>query len=128
MLPLMQKLLPLLYGNVASVVSNVLLNRPMGPAVDLEPLETAVARVRAENRELREKSTAQNAALQRIGDELELAKEALERQALAQTEMAEDLRRLRTKVAVLGWVGLGLLVVSLAGSIYLFLRVQQIVH
>lgn len=128
MLPLMQKLLPLLDGNVASVVANVLLNRPMGPAVDLEPLEIAIDRLRAENRELRDKNFAQNAALQRIGDELELVKEAAERQALAQTEMVEDLRRLRTKVAVMGWLGLGLMVVSFAGSVFILLRVEQILH
>jgi hypothetical protein len=129
MVPLLQKLLPLLDGNVASAVANLLLSRPAGaPAVDLEPLETALMHVRGDLAVMQDKSIQQETALKRIDDQLGTVKEALERAALEQKEAAEELSQTRRSVRIFAVLGAVLLVISIGLNATLFLYVRGILR
>lgn len=125
-LPVMQKMLPLLEGNVASAVSNLLAPYPQGHAVDLEPLENAVGEMHKEHLDLRNRVAEQNTMLKRVADQIDMVKEATDRNSLGQQELLQDLHSLRKKVSVYGWVGLALLLVSILMNVALFLRVEGI--
>lgn len=126
-LPVVQKVLPLLDGNVASVVSSVLTPRPQAPRpVNLAPIEAALDKLHIEQREIRNQIAEQNASLLRAADQLEKVKEATDRNTLEQQELMEDLHRMRKKLMVYAWVGLSLLVIAIAANIILFLRIQHV--
>jgi len=119
--PLLQKLLPLLDGNVASAVANLLAPRLMSPpAVDLAPLESSLAKLRGEIAVMQDKNAQQNVAFKRIDDQLETMKDALERTALEQKEVAEEVGKIRRSVLILWLIGAGLVVVSIGVNAALF--------
>lgn len=127
-LPVVQRLLPLLDGNIASVVANMLGSTAMRASAELGPLESAVSRLRAENTVLRDKIDDQHVELRRIGDELQSVKDAAEGQTQELKEMRDSLDSLQMRVTVVEWVGLGLLALSIAANVFLFLRVENILH
>jgi|HubBroStandDraft_5_1064220.scaffolds.fasta_scaffold389616_1 hypothetical protein len=124
-LPLVQKVLPLLDGNVALAVANLLVPRQQGPVLDLKPIEGALTRIRAEHLELGGKIDEQGTTLKRIGDQLDLVKESTERHSQEQKEVTDDLHLLQKKVTVFAWTGLILLAVSIGVNVVLFLRVEH---
>lgn len=121
-LPLVQRALPLLEGNMASAVVNLLAPMPQGARVDLQPVEHALKVLHMELEELRGKSGDQSAELKRIGEQLEEVKDAADRQATRQQELADDLNRLRRRVTVLAALGLILLAASLGVGIAVLVR------
>lgn len=124
----MQKILPLLDGNVASAVSNLLAPRPApGAPANLTRMENALVKLHAEQREMRGQIGEQTASFKRVADQLDMVKEATDRNTLEQQELMDDLRRMRRKVAVFAWVGLGLLMVSIAVNVILFLHMQHVI-
>lgn len=136
-LPFVQKLLPLLDGNVVTAVSSLLapmMNQPRhAPApqqvkVDLEPMERGLAELRAGHRELRNQVADQVTAMKRVEDQLERVREATDRNTLEQQEMVEDLRAVGNRVSTLAIVGVVLLAVSLGLNIYLMLQLQHLLH
>ena len=66
--------------------------------------------------------------LRRIGDELQSVREASEGQTEELKEMRDSLDSLQMRVTVVEWVGLGLLALSIAANVFLFLRVENILH
>jgi hypothetical protein len=127
-LPLVQKVLPLLDGNVALAVANLLAPRLQGPPLDLQPMETAVTRMRSELGSLREGIATHEGALKRIGEQLETVQDWLERDATGQKEIAEDLRRVQKRVTVLAVAGLIVLVASIAANVMVLVRMDRILH
>lgn len=126
-LPVVQKVLPLLDGNVASVVANVLAPRPQTPRpVNLAPIEDVLGKMHMEQRELRSQIAEQNTSILRVADQLEKVKEATDRNTLEQQELMDDLHRMRKKMVVYAWVGMGLLAIAIAANVVLFLRIQRI--
>jgi len=125
MVPLAQKLLPLLDGNVASAVANLLAPRaPAGPPVDLQPLETAIRQVRGDLAVMQDKSAQQDTALKRIDDQLETVKESLERASVEQKEAAEELTRTRKSVRTFAILGVILLFLLIGLNVALFVYVK----
>jgi hypothetical protein len=125
----MQKILPLLDGgSVAYAVSSLLAPRSPspGPAANLAPVEDALVKLHAEQREMRGQIGEQNTSLKRVADQLEMVKEATDRNTLEQQELVDDLHSMRRKVTVFAWVGLGLLAVSIVVNVVLFLRLQRV--
>jgi hypothetical protein len=126
-IPLVQRLLPLLDGNVGSAVSNLLNPHPQAPPppppVNLAPIEDGLAELQAEHRDLRVQVQEQNASLKRVEEQLEMVGEATGRNSLAQQELMEELKSVGKKVDeqkaashkanVLASVALGLLAVSM---------------
>ncbi len=128
LLPLVQKVLPLLDGNVASVAANLLAPRLQGPSVDIHPIEVELAKLRTGLADLQDKNTEHDAAFKRIGQDMELVKDALERTSFEQKEMAQEVSRLRTRMTVFSVIGVGLLIACLAIDVVMLLRVQQVLH
>ena len=127
-IPIVQKVLPLLDGNVALAVANLLVPRLQAPTVDLHPVEESVARMREELTGLRDGITSHETALGRMGEQLESVKDSLERSAAHQKELAEDLQRVQKRMTALSVVGLILLVASIAANAWLLVRVGQSLH
>jgi hypothetical protein len=128
LLPLVQKVLPLLDGNFASVALNLLAPRLQQPPVDIHPIEVGLAKLRADLSELRDKNVKHDAALKRIGQDIESVKDALERTSFEQKQMAREVSRLGTRITAFSVVVVLLLIASLAVDVVLLLRVQQALH
>ena len=125
-LPLIQKALPLLDGNVAAAIANLLMPTFQGQSVDLTPLENGLAKLRVDQAAVQSRVEAQGTALKQVGNQLESLKDAAERLSLEQKELAEELHGLRTRVGVFAWIGVGLLVVLVVVNVLLLLRVVGI--
>ena len=131
-IPIVQKFLPLLDGNVASVVSNLLRPAPAGPPappaprVDLAPLKEEIAELQAYHKELSDRIAEQNTSLKHVEDRLELVREATDRNTLEQQELLEDLKKMRIKVNVVAAVAIGLLAISLLVNLAQFLHIQRV--
>jgi hypothetical protein len=129
-MPIVQRLLPLLEGNVLTAISNVLTPRPQapppGPKVDLAPLESSLTELQTQQRGLREQVIEQNAALKRVEDQLEMVREATDRNTLEQQELLEDLKLFSGKVKVVAAIGIGVLVIGFVLNLLLFLHIQRV--
>jgi hypothetical protein len=124
--PLVQKVLPLLDGNVALAVANLLVPRLQAPPVDLHPVQASVAQLGEELASLRQGAAKHEATLKRIEDEVEAVKDSLERDLAGQKQLKEDLERVRTRMTAFAVVGLLLLAVSIAATVVLLIRVQKV--
>jgi hypothetical protein len=132
-LPFVQRILPLLDGNIGTAVSNILAPHhhappppPPAPPVDLAPIEDGLAHLQTEHRELREQVVEQNSSLKRVEDQLEMVREATDRNTLEQQELMEDLKGVGNKVNVFALVALGLLAVSVIVNIVLYLHILKV--
>jgi hypothetical protein len=127
--PLVQRLLPLLEGNVAATVSALVAHQfsPAQAPVNLEPVERELAEVRNSNRELRGQVMEQATALKRIDDHLGRVREATDRNTLEQQELVEKLHSTGKRITTLAIIGLVLLTVSMGLNIYLLLQARHIV-
>jgi hypothetical protein len=131
-IPIVQKFLPLLEGNVASVVSNILAPAapPAPPAesarVDLAPLKEEIAGLQTLHKDLRDKVAEQNSSLKRVEDHLGLVREATDRNTLEQQELMDDLKRMGRKVNIVAFIAIGLLAISVAVNVILFLHIQRV--
>jgi hypothetical protein len=127
-LPLVQKVLPLLDGNIASAVSNILTLRPQAPprSVDLAPVDKALAKLHFEQHELRSQVAEQSASLSRVADQVKLVRDATNRNTLKQQELTKTLESIQKKAKVFAWVVLGLLAISILVNAILFLRIQRL--
>ncbi len=132
-LPIVQRILPLLDGNVASAVSNLLAPRPHSPQasapppkVDLEPLEDGLAALQTQHRDLRDQIMEQNTSLKRVQDQLEMVREATDRNTLEQQELLEELKSFGTKVKIVAIIALGLVVIGVLLNLVLYLHIQRV--
>lgn len=130
-MPFVQRLLPLLDGNIGSAVSNVLTQRPHPPAppqppVNLAPLQGGLAEIQAQQLELRDQIAEQNTSLKRVEDQLDMVREATDRNTLEQQELMEDLKAVGQKVNLLALLAFGLLAVSIVINLILFLHIQRV--
>lgn len=130
-IPYVQKILPLIDGNIATTVSNILAPpRPHAPAPDLAPMiapiKESLAELQTQQRDLKEQFIEQNASLKRVEDHLELVREATDRNTLEQQELLEDLKSVGNKVNVVAIVAIGLLAVSVLLNMLLYLHIQRI--
>lgn len=131
-LPFVQKLLPLLEGNVASAVSNILAPQPpqrqtpAPPPVDLTPLQRSITDLQTRHGDLRDQVTEQNTSLKRVEDRLEMVREATDRNTLEQQELLADLKSMGRKVNLVAAIAIGLLAISLLVNLALFLHIQRV--
>ncbi len=125
--PFVQKVLPLLDGQVITAISNLLAPHPPRPAqVNLAPLEGSVTELQARHVVLGDQVAEQNAALKRVEDRLELVREATDRNTLEQQELMDDLKRVGRKVNLIAVVALILLAASIAVNVVLYLHIQRV--
>jgi hypothetical protein len=131
-LPFVQRLLPLLDGNIASAVSNLLAPHPHPQApqpsakLDLVPLEDGLAELQTQQQSLRDQVTEQNNSLKRVEDQLEMVREATDRNTLEQQELLEDLKAFGNKVKIVAVIALALVVAGFLMTLALFLHIQRV--
>ena len=129
-IPFVQKILPLLDGNIVTTISNILTPPPPppppAPSVDLSPFEKGLADMQAQHRELREQFVEQNSSLKRVEDQLELVREATDRNTLEQQELLEDLKTVGNKVNLVAVVAIGLLAISVVINLLLYMHIQRV--
>jgi hypothetical protein len=135
-LPLVQRLLPLLEGNIATAITALMVpqpghHTPPPPAqvhVNLEPVERGLAEVRTSHRELQGQVLEQSTTLKRVEDQLERVREATDRNTLEQQELVEDLRTVGSRISTFAIIGLLLLALSLGLNIYFLVQLQHILR
>ena len=129
-LPFVQRMLPLLDGNIGTAVSNMLTPHPpqppAHPPVNIEPIENGLADLRTQHLDLRNQIVEQNSSLKRVEDQLEMVREATDRNTLEQQELLEDLKTVGNKLNVFAFFALGLLAVSIAINVILYLHLQRV--
>lgn len=125
-LPVVQKLLPLLEGNVAYAAANFLTSQ--GQHVDLVPLEKAVGKLQEEQRSMRGQVAEHRTALQQVQDELAAVKEAAAQSASDQRELAEHLLVTRQKISRFTWIVVTLLVLSIVFNFLIIVRMAYILR
>jgi hypothetical protein len=128
--PFFQKIAPLLDGNIGTAVSNILTPHPQPvqphPPVDLEPLENGLADLRTQHRDLRIQIGEQNTSLKRVEDQLEMVREATDRNTLEQQELLEDLKTVGNKVNAFALFALTLLAASIFINVILYLHIRRV--
>jgi hypothetical protein len=129
-LPFVQKILPLIDGNLTTTVSNILAPQPPAPppapTANLAPIEKGLAELRTQHRELRDQFVEQNSSLKRVEDQLEMVREATDRNTLEQQELLEDLKAVGSKVNLVALVAIGLLAFSVLLNLLLFMHIQRV--
>jgi hypothetical protein len=129
-LPFVQRILPLLDGNVGTAVANFLTphhHAPLPPPpVNLAPIADGLAELQTQHRELRDQVVEQNTSLKRVEDKLEKVREATDRNTLEQQELMEDLKAVGKKVNRVAIAAIGLLAVSVIVNILLYLHIQRV--
>ena len=126
--PFVQKLLPLLDGQIASAAANLMAPRPHTPAphMDLQPIENGLADLQIQHANLKDQIADQNISLKRVEDHLDLVREATDRNTLEQQELIEDLKVISGRMNRLAFLCLALLVISVLVNIALFLHIQRV--
>lgn len=131
-LPVVQRILPLLDGNFATAISQLVGTHQQSPVqpvkVNLEPLERGLTEVRNSHRELRTQVLEQVVSLKKVEDQLDHVREATDRNTLEQQELVEDLRSVGNRVNIFAIVGVVLLAVSLVLNIFLLVQLQHILR
>jgi hypothetical protein len=126
-LPVVKNLLPLLEGNLLAAVSNMLATRPQAPAkVDLAPIENQLTEMQLLQHDVRGKVAEHHMTLKRVEDQLEMVKEATDRNTMEQQELMEDLRAMGSKVHLFAAMLIGLLVLSVLLNFLLFMHIKQV--
>lgn len=128
--PFVQKLLPLLDGQIATAVANLLITRPHtpppSPRVDLQPIENSLADLHTQQAGFKNQLADHTTALKRVEDHLEMVREATDRNTLEQQELIEDLKAITSRMNLFALLFLGLLVISVLLNIFLFLHIQRV--
>jgi hypothetical protein len=130
-LPFVQRILPLLDGNIGTAVSNILTPYPQhapppSPPANLEHIEDSLAELQTHHLDLRNQVAEQNTSIKKVEDQLELVREATDRNTLEQQELLEDLKGVGNKVNVYALVALALLLVSVLLNVILYLHIQRV--
>jgi hypothetical protein len=126
--PFVARLLPLLEGNVTGALANLMSPRPHAPAapVDLTPVHNQLSEMQLQHNDLRVWVQDQNTSLKRVEDQLELVREATDRNTLEQQELIEDLKAVGHKVSLIA-VGLSiLLVLSVVMNLVLYMYIKRV--
>jgi hypothetical protein len=126
-LPVLQRLLPLLDGNVATVVGNLLASRAnrSSSKVDLKPVVDGLAELRSQQRRLRLEVTEQDVALKRVEDQIETLRAVSSRTLLEQQEAIDDLRASAKKIGVVAVMALLLAAAAFAAALAIYLRMNK---
>jgi len=140
-LPFVQRILPLLEGNIGAAVSGFLVPQrhhappqpppppapqPVNLAPLLTPIQDGLVRLEAQQTQLSDQLVEQNTSLKRVEDQLESVREATDRNTLEQQELMEDLKVVGNKVNLFAFIVLGLLAVSIVLNIVLYMRMKTV--
>lgn len=129
-LPLAQKFLPLIDGQIGTVVSNLIGPQatPRQVAQTLLPLQQGLAQLEKRHVELRSQVAGQNAALKQIDEQLETVRELTSEAAIEQRNLADSLEKLGRRVNLILIAGLVLLAAVVTLNVVLFVHMQRVTH
>ncbi|HZL52775.1 MAG TPA: hypothetical protein VFC37_17715 [Terracidiphilus sp.] len=134
-LPFVQRILPLLDGHIDTGDSNPLTpqhDRPSTsqplPPIDLAPIEYRLTELKAQYREVRDKTVEQMVSFKRVEDQLGMVSEATDRNTLEQQELIGELKGVGKKINFIAMVALGLLAVTVVTNIVLCLHILKVLH
>jgi len=129
-LPLLQRLSPLLDGNVLGAVLNMLSPHthaaPAQKPADLGPLTGGLAELKNQHRELRVQLQEQDELLKRMAEHVQLVREATDRNTLEQQDLIEELKTAGKKMNVVALLGFALLAGSIAVNLYLYIQIHRL--
>ena len=129
-MPIVQRLLPLLEGNVAKAVTNLLApqhhDEPAPPPVDLVPVQRGLVEIQKQHRELREQIATQNVSLQRVEDQLSHVATATDRNTREQQELVEEIQLMGKRHSRFSTIAIILLLLSIAANVVIFLLMKHI--
>jgi hypothetical protein len=129
-MPIVQKLLPLLDGSIGAAVAGFLAPRPHpqapAPKVDLVPIQQGLTELQAQQHSLREQVIEQNTSIKRVEDQLQHVREATDRNTLEQQELLEDLKAFSGKVKIIAVVGISLLAAGFILEMLMFFHLQRV--
>jgi len=129
-LPFVQRILPLLDGNIGTAVPNMLAPQhhptPPPPPVNLATITDGLAELQTQHRELRDQAVEQNTSLKRVEDHLEMVREATDRNTLEQQELIQDLKVVGNKFNLVAIIALSLFAVSVIVNVILYLHIQRV--
>jgi hypothetical protein len=129
--PFVARLLPLIDGNFAAAIGNLFAPRQQhtpSPAVtvDLAPLHNQLSEMQLQQNELRSAVQEQTTGIKRVEDQLELVREATDRNTLEQQELIEDLKAVGHKVNLVAAGVSILLVLSVVINLILYLYIKKV--
>jgi hypothetical protein len=129
--PFVQRLLPLLDGNVVTAVSNLLAPKPAASApppkpVDIGPIESGIAELKAQQRELRSIVLDQDSAVKRLVEQLDLVRQATDRNTSEQQDLIDELKAAGRKLNVVAFLAFALLAASIALNVVLYLQIHRL--
>lgn len=128
--PFVQRLLPLLEGNIAGAVSNILTPQqpksPAAPAESLSALEDGMAELHLQQHALNQQMAQQQMSLKKVEDRLEGVREATDRNTLEQQELIADLKSVGRKVNAVAIAALLLLVISVLLNLFFYLHIEHV--
>ena len=82
--------------------------------------------LQTQHRELRDQVMEQNTSLKRVEDQLEMVREATDRNTLEQQELLEDLKTFGNKVKLVVIIALGLVAIGFILNLILYLHIQRV--
>lgn len=125
--PVLQKILPIMDSKASNPVASYLTTaQPATPPSIPEKLENHLVELREHQRELHTQIQEQNTSIQRVEDQLEMVREATDRNTLEQQELMEDLKSVGTKVNFFAILVLLMLAGSVLLNILLYLHISRI--
>jgi hypothetical protein len=129
-LPIVQRMLPLLDGHVATAASNMLNPYPSATPqqqIDLVPLEDGLIDLQKQYRDLRNQFMEQSFWLKRVEDQLKMVSGATEANTQQQQQLADDIKGVSTRVNVFAYIALTLLAASILLNVYLILHLRHVI-
>jgi hypothetical protein len=130
--PYLQRLLPLLDGNVLTAVSNLLAHKPAAPSgpppkpVDLGPMEGGITELKTQQRELRSIVLDQDSLIKRLVEQLDQVREATDRNTSEQQDLIDELKAAGRKLNVVAFLAFALLAASIALNVVLYLQIHRL--
>ncbi|MGP8253719.1 MAG: hypothetical protein ACLQHF_16945 [Terracidiphilus sp.] len=128
-LPLAQKFLPLIDGQIGTVVSNLIgpQTSPRQVAQTVLPLQEGLAQLEKQHVELRTQVAGQSAALKLMDEQLETVMRLAEEAAEEQRNLTASLEKMRRKVNLVAIAGLVLLAAVATLNVVLFVHIRRII-
>jgi hypothetical protein len=90
------------------------------------PLQEGLTELQVQHRNLRDQVIEQNTSIKRVADQLEMVREATDRNTLEQQELLEDLKSFSGKVKIVAIVGMGLLAAGFILEMLMFFHLQRV--
>jgi len=130
-MPLVQRLLPLLEGNVLTAISNVLTPRPHRAAASTEGRSHAFPGRAGRAPDAASRLARPSDGAERVGSSAwriswRWFAKPTDRNTLEQQELLEDLKIFSGKVKVIAVIGIGVLMIGLVLNLLLFLHIQRV--